>query len=87
MLSTFFLAALISDSSSTGFDKQLREKLVSPSDSCFNAVRCLFQEAASALEKELAGDINSCLVRAHWNPGRIEVMGKHTDYSTTTTLN
>ena len=80
----FFLADIISESSATSaFDKQLRDKLVSPSDKCFNAVRCLFQESASALEKEIADDDkkDSCLVLAHWNPGRIEVMGKHTDYA------
>eukprot|EP00985_Skeletonema_marinoi_P006341 scaffold2742_cov140-Skeletonema_marinoi.AAC.1 len=87
-MTSFFLADLVSDSSSAAaFDQQLHDKLVSPNDVCFNAVRCLFRESASALEQEitqeqeLAHETESCNVLTHWIPGRIEVMGKHTDYA------
>lgn len=89
---SFNLTDLISNSSSSStaaaFDHQLRDKLVSSSDISFNAVRCLFRESASALEQEVVTqdlqDVrteSSCNVLAHWIPGRIEVMGKHTDYA------
>jgi len=61
-------------------------------DTTFNNVQRLFQTAAQALDLELKNehqqsdndihiicndDIQS---HCHWTPGRIEVMGKHTDY-------
>mmetsp|Transcript_55878 Transcript_55878/g.118834 ORF Transcript_55878/g.118834 Transcript_55878/m.118834 type:complete len:125 (-) Transcript_55878:1-375(-) len=57
-------------------------------DVTFNAVRTLFSNSSKALDLELkqrdivlpgAGD--SILSHCHWIPGRIEVMGKHTDYA------
>ncbi len=80
-MTTFVVADLISESfSPSAFDRQLSEKLASPSD-----IRCLFQESATALALELDLDddvkTKSCLVLTHWIPGRIEVMGKHTDYA------
>jgi galactokinase len=89
-MTSFFLADLISDSDSSStaaFDHQLHAKLVSSSGISFNTVRCLFRESASALEQEIRllelEDVRteSCNVLAHWIPGRIEVMGKHTDYA------
>lgn len=85
-MTTFVVADLISESSSTSaFDRQLFEKLASPSGTCFSTVRCLFQESATALslESDLNDDVKtkSCHVQTHWIPGRIEVMGKHTDYA------
>ena len=64
----------------TAFDHQLQSKLGSTSDN----VRHLFRESACALSQELK-DIRTTAscddeeVVAHWIPGRIEVMGKHTD--------
>lgn len=66
----------------TAFDHQLQSKLGSTSDN----VRHLFRESACALSQELK-DIRTTAscddeeVVAHWIPGRIEVMGKHTDYA------
>lgn len=85
-MTSFSLADLISDSDSSctaAFDHQLHTKL----DGSFKTVRCLFRESASALEKEISllelEDVTSrsCKVLSHWIPGRIEVMGKHTDYA------
>ena len=82
------LADLISASSDDAdFDLRLRQKLdLSSDEKLFNVVRRLFQESATALEKELAQTqyVNietSCPALSHWIPGRIEVMGKHTDYA------
>jgi len=62
----------------TAFDHQLQNKLGSTSDN----VRHLFRESACALSQELKDAASSCEdVLAHWIPGRIEVMGKHTDYA------
>ena len=53
-MTSFFLADLVSDSSSTtAFDQRLHHKLVSPNNLCFNAVRSLFRESASALDQEI----------------------------------
>lgn len=67
----------------TAFDHQLQNKLGSTSDN----VRHLFRESACALSQELKDAASSCEdVLAHWIPGRIEVMGKHTDYAGGTSL-
>ncbi|KAL7545038.1 hypothetical protein ACHAWF_008408, partial [Thalassiosira exigua] len=57
-------------------------------DVTFDTVRNLFRTAALALESELEskcatrhGDDDDILAHCHWIPGRIEVMGKHTDYA------
>ena len=83
----------ILNSNSQSFNDLLKSKLQSSNDtdSTFNNVRCLFRTAAQALDFELKnrrqqsdnnticnGDIQS---HCHWIPGRIEVMGKHTDYA------
>lgn len=51
----------------------------------FDKVRYLFQVAAQALSSELnyqrQQDVNAATSHCHWVPGRIEVMGKHTDYA------
>eukprot|EP00578_Thalassiosira_sp_NH16_P010213 CAMPEP_0181125070 /NCGR_PEP_ID=MMETSP1071-20121207/26840_1 /TAXON_ID=35127 /ORGANISM="Thalassiosira sp., Strain NH16" /LENGTH=647 /DNA_ID=CAMNT_0023210461 /DNA_START=14 /DNA_END=1958 /DNA_ORIENTATION=+ len=58
-------------------------------DAVFSTVRALFGKAAVALESELQQcdtarskeERNSILTHCHFVPGRIEVMGKHTDYA------
>lgn len=63
----------------------------------FGHVRSLFRDAATVLQLELdhcnvtktcsqpfassVSDVSSPKVLAHWVPGRIEMMGKHTDYA------
>ncbi len=54
----------------------------------FDTVRTLFRTAARALQCELRGGSGgessgekSARAHCHWMPGRIEVMGKHTDYA------
>ena len=76
-MATFRLPDVISDNASTAaaFNRQLYDKLGSKSgDKTFDTVRCLFRESASALQRT----VEACDVLAHWIPGRIEVMGKHT---------
>jgi len=83
--------------SGESFDSRLRTKLEQPgsqqgnindvpttADNTFHTVRNLSRSAAKALTLELEQyeiDLNSISAHCHWVPGRIEVMGKHTDYA------
>ena len=62
-------------------------------DKTYSNVRQLFSNAAQALHSELqladdkknssstTTEFDDISAHAHWIPGRIEVMGKHTDYA------
>ncbi|KAL9184101.1 hypothetical protein ACHAXT_002187 [Thalassiosira profunda] len=86
-------AAPPGDPSAGRFDARLRSRLrgdpTPPGDDehAFDAVRGLFGTAAAALQFELAhqkivaNDAKEHQCHCHWVPGRIEVVGKHTDYA------
>ena len=76
------------------FAEHLRSKLgSSDNDKTYSNVQHLFSNAAQALHSELqladhkenssstTTEFDDISAHAHWIPGRIEVMGKHTDYA------
>ena len=91
IMTEFTLTEILNNSSSLSFNDHLKSKLQSSkdddTDTTFNNVRCLFKTAAQALDLELKNQQDNGICNeddiqshCHWVPGRIEVMGKHTDY-------